>query len=72
MKDPLKALIKQEVPHRLMEVLEVDPERVTPELKKDIVNRLSENSDIMFDYDAIDNFIAGILKEYGVPNNLDD
>lgn len=66
LKNPLLAFIKQEVPFRLEEVLEVPEGSRTFELIEECVDRLYESSDVMFDYDALDSFLTGILDEHGI------
>ncbi len=63
---PLRAFIVEEVPFRLKTMFEIDEDDITDELIDEIVNELSENSDDMFDYDSLDNMIAGILKKHGI------
>lgn len=66
LKNPLLAFIKQEVPFRLEEVLEVPEGSRTFEIIEECVDCLYESSDVMFDYDALDSFLTGILDEHGI------
>lgn len=64
---PLLAFIKQEVPFRLNEVLNLPEDAViTDELIEECVDRLYKNNDIMFDYEAIDSFLLLVLNEHGI------
>lgn len=61
---PLYDFIKQEVPFRLTEILGVDERTVTPELVKEIARDLYAESDVMFDYDRLDRWMAEKYDEY--------
>lgn len=63
---PLLAFIRQEVPFRLRTMMNLDEEQITPELVDEIVTRLYDKNDIMFDYEALDYFIQNILEENGI------
>lgn len=69
LKNPLLAFIKEEVPFRLDEMLGVPEEEQTPELVAEIVSRLYDENDVMFDYAALDDFIIEILDENGVSHS---
>lgn len=58
--DPLFDFIKKEVPFRLREILNVPEEKITGELINSCVKELYDNSDAMFDYDAIDSLLVGV------------
>lgn len=66
MRNPLLTFIRQEVPYRLADVLEVPSARITPKLVKECVNKMYDSCDMMFNYDWIDEFLAGILKKNGI------
>lgn len=66
LKNPLLAFIKQEVPFRLSQVLGIGANQQTPELVEEMVYGLWEDSSLMFDYDAIDSFLLGILQEHNI------
>lgn len=72
LKTPLLAFIKEEVPFRLKEVLGVPDEAQTLELVEEMVDRLWENNDVMFDYDALDDFLLGILGEHDIKAGEED
>lgn len=62
LKNPLLAFIKQEVPFRLEEVFGIPADEQTPELIEEIVDRLYDTNDVIFDYDGLDSSIIGILE----------
>ena len=64
--EPLLAFVKEEVPFRIREILGVDEEEISEELIAEIAAHLFENSDILFDYDAIDNEITDIFDKRGI------
>ncbi len=64
--DPLTLFIKQEVPHRLQEILDLPEEQVTDEIVAACVEALNSNSDILFNYDRIDDKLEEILKTFGI------
>lgn len=66
MRYPLRAFIKDEVPFRLEEILGVSAEDETQELVDDLIEDLDSHSDIMFNYDAIDDRLREQLDERGV------
>lgn len=72
LKNPLLALIKEEVPFRLSEVIGVSEDKQTFELIEEIVDRLYDENNVMFDYDALDSFIIGILDERGVSHGAEE
>lgn len=51
---PLKEFIKNEVPFRLDEILNLD---ASDEVVEYIIESLWEKNDVMFDYDSLDDFI---------------
>lgn len=61
LESPLLSFIKDEVPFRLREILDVSEEQITPELIDMCVNYLHDNSDVMFNYDAIDDSLRTIV-----------
>ncbi len=64
--DALTSFIKQEVPHRLQEILDLPEEQVTDEIVAACVEALNNNSDILFNYDRIDDKLEEILKTFGI------
>ena len=66
MRNPLLTFIRQEVPYRLADVLEVPSAKITPALVKECVNKMYDSCDMMFNYDWIDEFLADILKKNGI------
>ncbi len=64
LKDPLGAFIEEEVPFRLEEILEVPEERVTPEAVQACVDALNEDTDVMFSYDRLDEFLENTIAMY--------
>ncbi len=63
---PLLSFIKQEVDYRLKDIIRVDAENITEELKNACVRKLYDDSDLMFDYDSIDNALEEICGEFQV------
>lgn len=59
---PLMKFIEEEVPFRLTEIHEI--EQPDPELIDEIVTALQNHTDILFDYDGIDDFISDKLVQY--------
>lgn len=63
---PLTLFLREEVPFRLQEVLELPDTLVTDELIQACVAELSENSELMFDHDKIDELLRGVLRNSGI------
>lgn len=63
--DPLHAFIEQEVPFRMKELLEID---ISNSVCADLVESVSNNVDVMFDYDRLDAFL---VSEYEKLAGLD-
>ena len=60
--NPLMKFIENEVPFRLTEIHDIaDPDK---DLVEFITTALKEENDILFDYDAIDNFIEEQVEKY--------
>ncbi len=57
---PLMRFIEQEVPFRLLTILESD---VTDEERAILINLVKENTDVLFDYDKIDGFLEDQLEK---------
>ena len=57
--------IEDEVSFRLRDVLDIPEEEITPEIEKACVEYLKNNSDVLFNYDAIDDALRTIVDEYG-------
>ena len=62
---PLYHFIEDEVSFRLRDVLDIPEEEITPEIEKACVEYLKNNSDVLFNYDAIDDALRTIVDEYG-------
>lgn len=67
---PLLGLVKQEVPFRLKEIFHIPDDLLTPSVIDDIVWSLYYDSDVMFDYDSMDEFIRRRLEKFDI--NPDD
>lgn len=63
---PLLGFIKQEVPFRLKEIFCIPEDLLTPSVVDDIVWSLYDDSDVMFDYDSMDEFISKRLKKFDI------
>lgn len=63
---PLLGFIKQEVPFRLKEIFCIPEDLLTPSVVDDIVWSLYDDSDVMFDYDSMDEFIGKRLKKFDI------
>lgn len=62
---PLWCFIEEEVSFRLIDVLDIPEEEITPEIEEACVKYLKNNSDVLFNYDAIDDALRTIVDEYG-------
>lgn len=60
---PLQAFAYREAEFRLKNIFNVSDADITPELINDVASSLYDDSDIMFDYESIDNLIEGVLDE---------
>lgn len=63
---PLLDYIKQEVPFRLKEIFNIPDEALSQTAVDDCIFELYDNSDVMFDYDSLDDFLTGILERNGI------
>ena len=63
---PLLEFIKQEVPFRLKEIFRVPEELLSDKLIGTLVNDLWDNSDVMFDYNGMDEYLDERLHDLGV------
>ena len=63
---PLLDFIKQEVPFRLKEIFCIPDDLLTPSVVDDIVWSLYDDSDVMFDYDSMDEFISKRLMKFDI------
>lgn len=70
--DPLLDFIKAEVPFRLREVLEFPEEKITEDIEQACIKTLYDDSDVMFDYDAIDRTLEDTCNELGLYKDEDD
>ena len=59
--DPLMDFIEQEVTYRFKNILHKD---ISDDVLNDIIDDLQENTDVLFDYDAIDDFLMERLEMY--------
>jgi len=71
-KTSLRQYIDEEVPYRLVEVLGIPEEDVDEDTVFICADALEEDSDVMFNYDAIDGFLRDRLKELGVTTGEDE
>ena len=62
---PLWCFIEEEVSFRLRDILDIPEEEITPEVEEACVEYLKNNSDVLFNYDAIDDALRTIVDEYG-------
>lgn len=62
----LFAFIQQEVPFRLKEIFCIPEDLLTPSVVDDIVWSMYDDSDVMFDYDSMDEFISKRLKKFDI------
>lgn len=72
MKSPLHEFIKREVPFRLLDIMGVSEEAMEDIPVDEIVEKLYEYNDVMFDYDAIDEFLRNELHERGLDYVLEE
>lgn len=63
---PLSQFIRQEVPCRLVEILEIPPEKITPLVIQECVDLLESNADGLFCYDRIEMLLLEVLKKHGL------
>jgi len=63
---PLSLFIQQEVPFRLKEILEIPPEQLSEELIHNCVEFLDNNTDILLNYDRIDEALRSVLPAHGI------
>lgn len=64
LKYPLLAFVKEEVPFRLAEIHGIAD--ADPELVDELIADLYDHSDVMFDYDAVDDYLREKLDERGI------
>lgn len=62
----LLAFIRQEVPFRLKNIFNIPEEKISPNIVDVCVWSLYDNSDVMFDYDSMDEHLREVLKEYDI------
>ena len=60
---PLYHFIEDEVPFRLREILDIPEEKITPELVSACVEYLKDHSEVMFNYDGIDETLQTIVND---------
>lgn len=70
--DYLEKFIEQEVPFRLREILTIPEGKEFDDIAEDCIRTLLENTDIIFDYDAIDELLNRICDEHGVDPTYDE
>lgn len=63
---PLTLFLREEVPYRLQEVLDLPNNLVTDELIQTCVAELGENSELMFNHDKIDELLRSVLRKRGI------
>ena len=62
----LTQFIRQEVPYRLTEILDIPSEQITGEAIQECVETLDNDTSILFDYDRIDKALLDVLKKHGI------
>lgn len=67
---PLYHFIEDEVPFRLREILDVPEEKITPELVSTCVEHLKDHSEVMFNYDGIDETLQTIVNDMEGTGNV--
>jgi len=65
----LRLFLEQEVPYRLREHVPIDDALVTEDVVSSCVDALFDDSDVIFNYDGIDNFLCSTLRDMGLPVN---
>lgn len=60
---PLWCFIEEEVSFRLRDVLDIPEEEITPEVEKACVEYLKDHSEVMFNYDGIDETLQTIVND---------
>lgn len=63
---PLLDFIKQEVPFRLREIFHIPDGVIDQSVVESCILELYDNSDVMFDYDGLDDFLTSILERNGI------
>ena len=63
---PLSQFIRQEVPYRLVKILEIPPEKITPLVIQECVDLLERSADGLFRYDKIEMLLLEVLKDHGL------
>lgn len=67
---PLLEFVKQEVPFRLKEIFNIPDDQLSPDIITDLIWSLYDHSDVMFDYDSMDEYLRRCLAKYSI--NPDD
>lgn len=67
----LYEFLKEEVPFRLKDILDIPEEKMSENLIKSCVDTLYEDSDAVFDYDSIDSVLKDVCEELGVYEDKD-
>lgn len=62
----LEQFIQQEVPFRLVDVLDIPSERISNAALQDCVAALNSDTSVLFNYDRIDDKLREILKQHGI------
>lgn len=62
----LEQFIRQEVPFRLVDVLDIPSERISDAALQDCVAALNSDTSVLFNYDRIDDKLREILKQHGI------
>ena len=63
---PLRQFLRQEVPYRLVEILEIPPEKITPLVIQECIDLLERNADGLLRYDRIEMMLLEVLKGHGL------
>lgn len=68
----LALFIETEVPFRYKEILDIEEEDLTQELFDYAIDYLHNNSDILFDYDRIDDNLMNLMELYKQEQKKED
>ena len=63
---PLMVFLREEVPSRLQDVLQLPDSVVSEELIEACVSELTDNSELMFNHDKIDELLIGVPTKRGI------
>lgn len=63
---PLEQFIRQEVPFRLVEVLDIPSERISNVALQDCIAALNSDTSVLFNYDRVDDKLREVLRLHGI------